>query len=124
MNRTLNILVNEKPLSPPIFAEECKDFISRLKGLMGKRELKEDKGIILVQKSDSRMDSAIHMVAVFMDLGIVWINSQMIIVDKVVAKSWRPFYMSSQPAMYTLEVHPDRINEFAIHDKVTFHEIA
>ena len=124
MNRTLNILVNEKPLSPPIFAEECMDFISRLKGLMGKKEIKEDRGIILVQKSDSRLDSAIHMLAVFMDLGIVWINSQMVIVDTVVAKSWRPFYMSSRPAMYTLEVHPDRINEFAINAKVTFNEIA
>ncbi|HKZ44703.1 MAG TPA: DUF192 domain-containing protein [Anaerolineales bacterium] len=124
MNETSNILVNGKPLSPPIHAKVCKDFLNRFKGLMLKRDISTDYGIILAQKNESRLDSSIHMLGVFMDLGIIWINSKMIIVDTVIAKPWRPFYIPSLPAMYTLEVNPTRITEFHINDKVTFNAIA
>jgi len=91
---------------------------------MLKRDISTDYGIILAQKNESRLDSSIHMLGVFMDLGIIWINSKMIIVDTVIAKPWRPFYIPSLPAMYTLEVNPTRITEFHINDKVTFNAIA
>jgi hypothetical protein len=34
---------------------------------------------------------------------VVWINSDMQVVDKVLARSWRPAYFSKQPAKYVLE---------------------
>jgi hypothetical protein len=42
------------------------------------------------------------------------------VVDKVLAKSWRPAYFSKQPARYVLEVHPDRWEEFQVGDMVQF----
>jgi hypothetical protein len=47
----------------------------------------------------------------------------MIVVDTTIAKPWRPFYISSRPAMYTLEVNPARITEFQVDDKVSFNAI-
>ena len=124
MNQLVNIQLNNESLSPPIHVMVCEDFLSRLKGLMLKRDIPIDYGIILVQKKDSKADSSIHMLGVFMDLGIVWINSQMTIVDTTIAKPWRPIYFPSHPAMYTLEVKPARLQEFQINDKVSFNAIS
>jgi hypothetical protein len=42
------------------------------------------------------------------------------VVDKVLARSWRPAYFSKQPAKYVLEIHPHRWDDFAIGDVVEF----
>jgi uncharacterized membrane protein (UPF0127 family) len=123
MNQLSNIFVNDEPLSPPIYAKFCEDFLNRFKGLMFNRDIPMDYGIILAQKKESRLNSSIHMLGVFMDLGIIWINSMMIVVDTTIAKPWRPFYISSRPALYTLEVNPARITEFQVDDKVSFNAI-
>jgi uncharacterized membrane protein (UPF0127 family) len=52
------------------------------------------------------------------DLAVFWINSDLVVVDKVIAKSWRPAYMSRADAQYTLELHPDRFGDYEIGDKV------
>lgn len=90
---------------------------------MFRKNIALDEGLLLVQNRDSKSESSIHMLAVSMDLGVIWINSGLNIVDKIIAKSWRPAYFPAQPAMYTLEIHPDRISEFNIEDKVSFNEI-
>jgi hypothetical protein len=43
-----------------------------------------------------------------------------VVVDKVIAKSWRPAYLSKVDAQYTLEIHPDRFRDYEIGDKVEF----
>ena len=75
---------------------------------------------MLVGKRDSRLDSSIHMLFVPFDLAVIWIDSRMTVVDKVLAKSWRPAYFSKQPAQYVLEIHPARWGEFEIGDGVEF----
>ena len=90
---------------------------------MFRKNINLDEGLLLVQNRDSKTESSIHMLAVFMDLAVVWIDSSLSIVDVILAKSWRPAYIPAHPAMYTLEIHPDRISEFKIGDKVSFNEI-
>ncbi|OGN79992.1 MAG: hypothetical protein A2X27_03860 [Chloroflexi bacterium GWD2_49_16] len=90
---------------------------------MFRHEISHDEGLLLVQNRDSKADSSIHMLAVFMDLAIVWIDSNFSVVDVVLAKSWHPAYFPSHPARYTLEIHPDRISDFKVGDKVSFNEI-
>ncbi len=69
---------------------------------------------------DSRLDSSIHMLFVPFDLAVFWINSDQRVVDKVIAKSWRPAYFPAQPARYTLEMHPDRFADYGVGDQVEF----
>lgn len=74
----------------------------------------------MVGKRDSRLESSIHMLFVPFDLSVVWINADLQVVDKVLAKSWRPAYFSRQPAKYVLEIHPERWADFEVGDGVEF----
>ena len=98
----------------------CDTFLTQLRGFTLRSELSRDDGLVLVGKRDSRIDSSIHMFFVSFDLAVVWINSDMLVVDKVLAKSWKPAYFSKQPAKYVLEIHPGRWEEFQVGDKVQF----
>jgi len=101
----------------------CDTFLSQLRGLTFRSRLSRDEGLLLVGKRDSRLDSSIHMLFVSFNLVIVWINSEMKVVDKVLAQSWRPAYFSKQPARYVLEVHPERWGDFEIGDRVQFKNV-
>jgi uncharacterized membrane protein (UPF0127 family) len=98
----------------------CDSFLCRLRGLMFRSHLRFDEGLLLVEKRDSRLDTSIHMFFVPFDLAVFWINSEMTVVDKVIAKSWQPAYFPKANAKYTLEIHPDRIGDYEIGDKVEF----
>jgi uncharacterized membrane protein (UPF0127 family) len=82
-----------------------------------------NEGLLLVEKRDSRLDTSIHMFFVPFDLAVFWINSEMTVVDKVIAKSWHPAYFSKVDAKYTLEIHPDRFGDYEIGDKVEFKKL-
>ncbi len=75
---------------------------------------------MLVEKRDNRLESAIHMLFVPFDLAVFWIDSNMTVVDKVLARAWRPAYLPKQPARYILELHPERWDNYQIGDKVHF----
>jgi len=98
----------------------CDTFLSQLRGLMFRSRLAREEGLLLVGTRDSRLDSSIHMLFVSFNLTVVWINSEMKVVDKVLARPWRPAYFSRQPARYVLEVHPERWGDFEIGDRLQF----
>jgi uncharacterized membrane protein (UPF0127 family) len=87
---------------------------------MFRPQLALDDGLLLVIDRDARLDSSIHMLFVPFDLAVFWINSQMEVVDKVIARSWRPAYFPARAARYILEIHPSRFNEYEIGHKVEF----
>ena len=76
------------------------------------------RAILLVGDRDSRPDAAIHMFFVGFDLAVFWISSELEVVDKVVARSWRPAYVPRRPARYVLELHPDHYPDYEIGNKV------
>jgi uncharacterized membrane protein (UPF0127 family) len=98
----------------------CDTFLTQLRGFTFRPRLALDEGLLLVGTRDSRLDSSIHMFFVSFDLTVIWINSDMQVVDKVIAKSWRPAYLSKQPARYVLEIHPERWGDYEIGDTVQF----
>jgi uncharacterized membrane protein (UPF0127 family) len=110
------------PLGNHLQVEVCQSFGRKLRGLMFHSRLAMDQGLLLVEKRDSRMDASIHMFFVFMDLGVVWLDASLHVVDAVRARAWHPAYIPSQPARYILEIHPERLAEFKISDQVAFHE--
>lgn len=87
---------------------------------MFRPSLDPDDGLLLVEKRNSRIDTSIHMFFVPFDLAVFWINSNMNVVDKVIAKSWKPAYFPKADAKYTLEIHPNRWADYEIGDKVEF----
>lgn len=118
MLRPIQIQNLTTPLSQPALVGYGDSFLSKLRGLMFRSRLELNDGLLLVEKRNSRLDTSIHMFFVPFDLAVFWINSEMQIVDKVIAKSWRPAYMSKADAQYTLEIHPDRFGDYEIGDKV------
>ena len=100
----------------------CDTFLTQLRGLTFRPRLALDEGLLLVGTRDSRLDSSIHMLFVSFDLAVLWINSEMQVVDKIIAKSWRPAYFSKQPARYVLEIHPERWEDYEIGDTVQFRD--
>jgi len=114
--------LNNKNLSPAR-VKYCDSFLCRLRGLMFRQSLDPDDGLLLVQgRRDSRLDTSIHMLFVPFDLFVVWINTDMTVVDKVIAKGWRPAYAPAKPACYILEIHPDRWDDYQIGDTVDFQD--
>jgi uncharacterized membrane protein (UPF0127 family) len=104
----------------PIQAAYADSFLTQLRGLTFRRSIAPQEGLILVQKRDSRIDSSIHMLAVFTDLAVVWINSQYEVVDVRLARSWRPAYFPAGPARYVLEMNPARLDDFRPGDRLQF----
>lgn len=98
----------------------CDTFLTLLRGFTFRSRLDPDEGLLLVGKRDSRLDASIHMVFVWFDLAVFWIDSNLTVVDKVIAKSWRPAYFPKRAAQYVLEIHPDRWGDYEIGDAVQF----
>jgi uncharacterized membrane protein (UPF0127 family) len=121
--KTIRIENKRLPLASSLHAIYCDSFLCRLRGLMFRSSLPQEEGLLLVEGHDSRIDTSIHMLFVFMDLAVIWINSNNSVVDVVLARSWRPVYLPRQAAKYILEIHPDRLNEFKIGDQVEFQNV-
>jgi uncharacterized membrane protein (UPF0127 family) len=115
------LLTNKtRSLVKPLRVSFCESFFCRLKGLMFQNSLDPEEGLLLVQRRESIRDASIHMFFVGMDLGAIWLDKRQVVVDKQLAKSWKPYYAPAQPASYVLEIHPDRLSEFEIGDELSF----
>ena len=122
--KTIPILNQTQPLPSPLQALYCDSFLCRLRGLMFRSSLPKDQGLLLVEGRDSRIDTSIHMLFVYMDLAVIWINSGQSVVDTILARAWRPAYAPRSPARYILEIHPERLTEFKIGDRIEFEDAA
>ncbi len=103
-------------------AKWCNTFGTKLRGFTFRRDLALTDGLVLVEKSDSKMNSSIHMLFVSFNLGVIWVNDAGEIVDKVVAKKWRLSYIPQAPARYVIEGHPTIIEQVNVGDHLEFRE--
>jgi len=76
-------------------------------------------GCLLVQSRESRIDAGIHMLFMRFDIAVIWLNSHFQVVDVQQAKRWQPMLLPKSPAMYVLEAHVDRLNDFQIGDQLS-----
>jgi uncharacterized membrane protein (UPF0127 family) len=109
-----------QPFQQPLEVDFCDSFSSRLRGLMFRPTIAPGEGILLVEPRNSRLNTAIHMFFMNFDIATVWVNASGRVVDKCLARRWRPFYMPSAPAKYTLETHPLRLGDFSRGDQIVF----
>lgn len=120
MPKNITVHNKDRKLAEALQVSYCDTFFTQLRGLTFRSGIAPQEGLLLVGKRDSRLDSSIHMLFVPFDLAVIWINTGMQVVDKVLAKPWRPAYFSRQPAKYVLEIHPERWVDFEIGDGVEF----
>ena len=116
----MKIVEIKKELSPytAVTVKYCDTFWSRFLGLMFSRNLKHDCGVILVENKESRINTSIHMMFMNYDITALWLDKQMVIVDKVLAKKWAPFYIPKKPAQYIIELHHSKFSAYSIGDKL------
>ncbi len=116
--RQITLAGNGRVLIPR--AKWCDSFSSKLRGFTFRRHLAADDGLVLVENGDSRLSTAIHMLFVNFDLGVIWVNSQGQVVDQTVARPWRLSYTPQAPAQYVIEGHPDMLDHVQIGDTIQF----
>jgi len=80
---------------------ECKSFVSKAKGLMFSRRLK-DSCLLFIFTKERKV--ALHMFFVFFPIDVLFLNEKKEIVD--LKQNFRPFtvYTSKKPAKYILEM--------------------
>lgn len=110
------------PFAEPLIVDKCDTFFTRLRGFMFQSGVARQAGLLFYQDRENRLDSAIHMFFVNFDLGVLWLDPQRRVVDRLIARRWRPYYAPSRPAKYILEIHPDRLKDFQIGDTLDFED--
>ncbi|MDZ4764920.1 MAG: DUF192 domain-containing protein [Chloroflexota bacterium] len=104
-------------------ARWCASFWCHLRGLQFRSHLDEDEGLLFVFDKESRSSTSIHMFFVYFDIGVVWLNAAGEVVDKQLAKPWRPMYAPRAPAQYFIEANPSLLDRVTIGDRIQFDEL-
>lgn len=117
---TKQILLNDQQRPLIAAANWCDSFGSKLRGFTFRRQLGRADGLVLVEKKDSKVNTSIHMLFVFFDLGVIWVNDAGEVVDTVLAKPWRLSYVPAAPARYVIEGHPDLLAQVKPGDHIRF----
>ncbi len=115
--KTIKIRKTTKPY-PILNVKYCDTFLSKLVGLMFSKEMKPEYGLMIVEQVESRMSTSIHMLFMNYDITVLWLDKEMVVVDKTLAKKWFPVYIPKNPAKFVLELHSSRYSEFQIGDKL------
>lgn len=101
-------------------AKWCNTFTTKLQGFMFKKTLTPDEALVLVERSENRVSTAIHMLFMNFDLGVLWVNAAGQVVDKTHAKRWKLQYTPAKPAQYVIEMHPSLLDVVKIGDHIEF----
>jgi uncharacterized membrane protein (UPF0127 family) len=98
----------------------CNSFWCKLRGLSWRRSLAAGRGLVLADKSESRVNSSIHMLGMMFALTIVWLDNDLKVVDLHNAKPWISFAAPRKPARYVIECAASRHEDFHIGDQLAF----
>lgn len=118
--KIIHIRNESRPGAGLLRARFCDSFLCRLRGLTFRRSLGKDEALLLVERRESRLDASIHMLAVFIDLAVVWLDNNKEVVDTRLARRWRPAYFPRRAARYVLEFSASRLADFQIGDRLSF----
>lgn len=100
----------------------CDTFWTRFRGLQMVPHLPEGEGLLFVTSTESRANTAIHMLFMRFSIGVVWLDARGVVVDAQLAKPWRLAYAPTQNAQYFVEANPSVLNKVAVGDMLRFDE--
>jgi uncharacterized membrane protein (UPF0127 family) len=102
----------------------CEGFWCHFKGLQFVPRLPDDEGLLFISNHEGRSHTAIHMFFMFFNISVIWLDASGKVVDKKLAKVWRPAYAPSAPAQHFLEANPEVLDRVQIGDVLRFDEVA
>jgi len=79
-------------------------------------------GLVLVHAQQSRVNG-ITMFFVLFELGVLWVNREGEVVDRVLARPWRISYLPQAPALPIVEAEPRILELVQVGDHITYHEL-
>ena len=82
--------------------------------------LSESEGAIFVASSENRIFTSVHTIGMRSNIGIVWLDKNGTVVDKVFARPWRLFHLPKSPARYYIESTPSLLDRAQIGDRLVF----
>ncbi len=87
---------------------------SRRKGLLGRSQLAVNEGILMAmpvyRKGKAGVVNSIHMLGMHFSIAVAWLNFDGRVVHSKLAKKWHPYYGTSHPSWYILELHPSKLS--------------
>jgi hypothetical protein len=98
----------------------CDTFWKRGRGLMFRRRIEPDEGYLFVEGRESVAQTTIHMLFVFFPIAVIWLDGERRVVDKVLARPFRPLYAPRAPAQYYLEGDPALLDRVEIGHELGF----
>jgi uncharacterized membrane protein (UPF0127 family) len=91
----------------------CNSGDSRRKGLLGRRILAPNEGILMnmpgFREGKSGIVNSIHMLGMRFDIAAAWLNFEGRIIYTVLARRWRLYYGTTHPSWYVLELHSSKL---------------
>lgn len=115
-----DIYLNGRLLIPR--AKWCATFASKFQGFMLHAPITPNEALVLVEKRENKLNTAIHMLFMRFDLGVVWVNGRGEVVDKTYAQKWRLQYTPRAAAQYVIEMHPSLLEQVQVGDQIEFRE--
>ena len=98
----------------------CDTFWQRGRGLMFRPSLPDDTVYLFVEKRESVAQTAIHTFFVFFPIAVVWLDAEKRVVDKALARPFRPYYAPKQAACYFIEGQPPLLARVSLGDQLAF----
>jgi uncharacterized membrane protein (UPF0127 family) len=105
-------------------AKWCRSFWCHFRGLMLRRALPDDEGLLFTYRRASITDAAIHMFFVFFAIAAIWLDDEGRVVDVKLARPWRPYYAPAKPARYLIEARPIVLEWVSVGDQLEIEETA
>jgi len=99
---------------------KCDTFWKRGRGLTFRRALSDHEVYLFVEGRESVAATAIHMFFVFFPIAVIWLDRDRRVVDKVLARPFRPYYAPQRPAIYFVEGHPSLLECVSLDDQLEF----
>jgi uncharacterized membrane protein (UPF0127 family) len=103
-------------------AKLCKSFWCHFRGLQLVPRLPDSQGLLFVTGYEGKTHTAIHMFFMLFSIAVIWLDASGKVVDKKLAKPWRPMYAPKSPAQYYVESNPDLLDRVNIGDTLSFSE--
>lgn len=100
----------------------CDSFWKRWRGLMfrSRRAVAGGQVYLFVEGCESVARATIHMLFVFFPIAVLWLDGERRVVDRALARPFRPYYAPRRPAQYYVEGHPSLLERVRVGDRLEF----